>query len=270
MLRLFRWKKKLHRDIAVEQFIAHCEREGARLEAWLSSALGSYCDRTAKRLTLSEIQSRPLVSFQGGRLQSNPRTLFAAHCFAIVLSKGLKAMYDAVSLHGQARVIDGMVARLIAEQEVGADHVGHAPIPRPRTGGHILWRPDTLAGGVDSQQLTLVQRYRGLYGRLRSPEDPLSMLCLAFRIVPVGSGVAIRVLEEEPGSRQGDVVYFKTVGYREPEADEVDEWSNLLEILDADQVLEPLPMVVRTAMLAAMDEVDPFWPTFSKTHTLTW
>jgi hypothetical protein len=100
--------------------------------------------------------------------------------------------------------------------------------------------------------------------------EALAMFCLAFRIVPAGPGIAIRVLEEEPGSPHGDVVFFRTVGYRTPEADEVDEWSELLEIADADQVLAPLPLDMRTAMMAAIEGVDPFWPSFSETHRLTW
>lgn len=260
MFRLFR--KRIDRDVAAQQFLAHAEGEGAQLEALLSSVIDSYFAGTAGRASLPQILAHPLISFQDGRLQPNPRTLFAAHCFAIALSSGLRAAYHATPLGGQARVIDGMIARLIAKQEVGEDHAGHAPNPHPEIGAHILWRPDTLAGGVNSQQLTLVQRYR----RFRSPLDALSMFCLALRIVPVGTGLVIRLMEEEPGSRHGDVASFRTVGYRAPEADEVDEWSPNLEILDADQVLAPLPTNVRTVMLAAIDGVDPFWPSFCKTQ----
>jgi hypothetical protein len=88
-------------------------------------------------------------------------------------------------------------------------------------------------------------------------------------MVPAGTGIGIRVFEEVPGPRLGDVAAFNLVGYRVPEADEVEEWSSNLKILDADQVLAPLPTEMRIAMLAAMDGVDPFWPSFCESHTLT-
>jgi hypothetical protein len=178
----------------------------------------------------------------------------------------LKRAYETESVGGQAQVIDREVARLIAEQEVGPEHVGHAPNPYPKEGGHILYAPDALVGGVGSQQLNLIKRYR----RLRTTQHALSMFCVALRIVSVGNGIGIGVFEEVPGSRHGDVAGFNLIGYRMPEADEVDEWSDDLEILDADEVLAPLPFEVRSAMTAAMEQVDPFWPSFCESHTLTW
>lgn len=265
MLRLFRWKKKVSCDVAAEQAIAYCELEAKRIEATFSTALAPYCDGAASRPLLSQILARPLVSFKDGRIQANIRTLFAAHCFAIVLAKELESACEHLSPVSAARSIDWRVAMLITEQEVGPDHAGHAPNPYPEGGGHISYAPDTLVGGTPSQQLALVRRYR----HLQTPTEVLSMFCLAFRIVLPTAGIGMQVLKEIPGSRDGGVASFEVVGYRRAVPDEVDEWSDSLKILDTDQVLAPLPSALRNTLLAAIDDVRPFWQSFCKRHKFT-
>lgn len=266
MFRLFRWKKGVHRDVAAKLFITHCASEGRRLEADLTSLLADYCDGQEGRPDLEAVLARPLLSYREGHIRPNPRPLFGAHCYAIALSRGLLALYETREVGSQDRVMDWQVSKLVAEEEVGVDRAGHAPNPRPEPGVHISYRPDVFVGGVDSQQLTLVKRYR----KLKAARDELAMLCLALRVVPVDEGVAVRVLEEIPGSRIGDLADYDLVGYRAPDEDELDEWSENLVIVDADRVLAPLASSLRETMLHTLAGLDPFWPSFCESNRLTW
>lgn len=265
MLGWFKTKPKIGLDLAVKKFLEHSAHEGQELGAAFAAALANYSNELEIKADVSAILARPLLTFQGGGFAPGQRTLFAGHCYALALVKGLEALYKSPLLPWQARAVDFRVAKLVTEEDVGPENVGHAPSPRPEPGVHITYAPDALVGGVASQQMTLIQKYRRLAG---APER-LSMFCLALGVVPIGHGVGIAVLEEVPGSRRGDTASFNLGGYRHPNADEVDEWSDDLEILDADAVLTGLSPSIYHAMLKAAGRVDPFWPSFCDSHRIT-
>ena len=61
---------------------------------------------------------------------------------------------------------------------------------------------------------------------------------------------------------------LELVGYSGATSREVDEWPDGLVIFDADQVLAPLPSELRKTLIAAVDDIHPFWHSFCKTHKI--
>tara|TARA_R110000782_G_scaffold205100_1_gene293428 strand:+ start:1788 stop:2591 length:804 start_codon:yes stop_codon:yes gene_type:complete len=248
------FSKRFKDDDAVKAFVADCAHCGHHLGSNVSSIISEYCDGEQGRPTLSDMLSRPLMSFAGDVFEAGRRSLFEAHCYAIVLSVAQDVLYRSKTPYGEVRFIVSDISRAVAEEEVGPGKVGNAPSPRPAPGVHVSWRPGTLVGGVASQQLTLVQRY----ARMKSVEEKLAMFCLALGLVPPGEGIGMKILEEVPGSRHGNIASYDLVGYRTPDTEEIDEWSDDLEILDPEEVLAALPPDIRDAMLAEISSLDPF------------
>lgn len=267
-------KVPIHRDEAAEVFIQHCHQEADKLLASISRPLRTYCDGRGGRPSFDVVMSLPLLRFDAGQFksQSADRGLIASHCYAIATATGLGALYH-IDSFSQARVMEWIIYERIIKEDVGSGNVGRPPSPRRkpknRPGGprvvvmHVQWLPGTFEGGVPSLQKKLTDRYICL-----SASQKVVVLLMALKIIRPRRGVR-KVLyhKNEVG---GGIITLSRIGTVHPDPNDLDEWSDHLEITDADAALSDLPAEVVSPLIAAVNAIDPFWPTFAKSHRLTW
>jgi hypothetical protein len=260
---VFGLKKKMNRDLAAAAFMDHCRASAALLRAAIVELLRSYCDGLEGRRTLGEVVSRPLVAYEGGKLRRTPKLLLDAHCYAIVLAAGLRALRrEHIDPPDQVGVMISMVHRLIVEEDVGKEHVG-VPAPSRLPGGvHVQPVPGQFVGGVPSVQ----QRLTRWYGS--TEEQQLAMLLLSLRVLRSLRGIRKIVYEEFQITET--LRGRNEIGTVQPSPDEVDEWEEDLIIHDPKLALSELPETIVRAGLTALEKVDPFWPTYRRRYRLTW
>jgi hypothetical protein len=249
---MFGFKKRklpMYRYEAVKVFTRHCRQEADKLLAAIIPPLHGFCDGEDGRPTLESVMSRPLLSLHEGqfKIASGERPLIASHCYAITTAIGLDTLRRNI---GPSAVIEWMVYKSIIEEDVGPDNIGNPPSswiePPPGSDApriHLSYEPGTFVNGVPSLQKKLVDRYR----RISAPQR-LAVLLIALKISDARPG-ASKVLYQKPSGLDG-----------------VDEWGNYLRFFDIADALSGFPTEVLTPLISAMRAVDPFWPTFSKSH----
>jgi hypothetical protein len=269
------FKVVIHRDEAAKIFMEHCRQEAGKLLAALIPPLRAFCDGKDGRPTLDNVMSRPFLTFDGGQFKnrSTERALIASHCYAITTAIGLDSLHRHIDPFGQADVMEWIVYKLIVEEDVGKENVGTPPSPwqtperSPSSDGvlsiHVQWAPGTFEHGLPSQQKQLTDRYKRLSARQK-----VVVLLMALRVYRPHGGVSM-VLHQKT-DLGGGVVALTRTGTVQPDPDELDEWENDLEITDAGAALSGLPNYVAGPLISAISAVDSFWPTFGKTHRVTW
>jgi hypothetical protein len=271
---MFGFKKRklpMHRDEAAKVFMEHCRQEADKLLAAIMPPLRGFCDGEDGRPTLESVMSRPLLSFHEGqfKIASGERPLIASHCYAITTAIGLDALYRNIDPSNQSSVMEWMVYKSIIEEDVGPNNVGSPPSPwiKPPSGSdapsiHFSYAPGTFENGVPSLQKQLTDRY----GRL-SAAQKVVVLLMALRLFRPGRGVS-KVLYQKTNF-QGGVVGLNRIGTEPPDRDDL-EWWNILRFSDTSDALSGFSTDVLTPLISAMSAVDPFWPTFGKSHHVTW
>ena len=256
---MFGFKKRklpMHRDEAAKVFMRHCRQEADKLLGAILPPLRDFCDGEDGRPTLESVMSQPLLPMQEGqfKIASGERPLIARHCYAITTAIGLDALGSSIDPSNQSRVMEWMVYKSIVEEDVGPDNIGSPPSPwinaPPGSNAlpiHVSYDPGTFENGVPSLQKQLIDRYRSI-----SAPQRLAVLLIALKISDPRHG-ASKVLYQMPSGLDG-----------------VDEWGNNLRVFDIADALSGFPNDVLTPLISAMRAVDPFWPTFSKSHHVTW
>jgi len=264
---MFGFKKKvlIHRDEAAKIFMEHCRQEAGQALARIIVPLRWYCDGKDGRPTLDDVMSRPLLTFDAGQFKtrSAERGLVAAHCYAITTAIGLDALHHHIDPYSQADVMEWSAYELIVEEDVGPENVGTPPPPWPTPMLHVQWAPGTFEHGVPSQQKLLTDRYTRL-----SSMRKVVVLLLALKVIRPRRGVS-KVLHRN-SNFGGAVVGLDQVGTLQPDPDDLDEWEDDLQITDAGAALNELPTDIAMEMVSVVRAVDPFWPTFGKSHRVTW
>ena len=254
-------KDRLHRDLAAEIFVAHCEAEAKKLQSVVNTALNERAAHSnATRLQLvSDVHLAPNSPAVGAVAQS----LLGSHCFALTLATGLRAIYGNIDPSSQDSVIVWAVHSLIVAKDVGEENVGHAPTPYPTPGVHVSYAPGTLAGGVASE----LQKFVRLYEEMKTAPHKLVLLLVSLGAIAPTNGIEKKVFREEKIG-EGFVAQYLlgTVTLGKP----ITEWADDLVIKDADAALSELPKVSVDQMVSAIQGVNPFWPEFSRQHRLTW
>ncbi|MGP0094706.1 MAG: hypothetical protein ACLPKB_32855 [Xanthobacteraceae bacterium] len=209
--------------------------------------------------------SLPLLTFDAGQFKSGSveRGLLAAHCYAMTTAIGLDAVRRHIDPYSQAEVMEWMLYELIVEEDVGPENVGTAPSPWPTPMLHVQWAPGTFEHGLPSQQKLLTDKYAGLSSRRK-----VVVLLLALRVIRPRRGVS-KLLYQTTDFGSG-VVGSNRIGSTQPDPDDLDEWEDDLQITDAGAALNELPTDIAMEMISAIRAVDPFWPTFGKSHRVTW
>jgi hypothetical protein len=274
---MFGWRKKgdpepvatreIHRDQAAELFMSHCRKEAQRLESVIRESLITNLGWPPDKIDLEGILSRPFVSFRTRGFTSVGWSLLGAHCYGISLATGLDAIWDHVEPYGQKDVILFITSRLIVEEDVGPDNVGVPPgrAKKSRPGRHVNYVPGHFVGGVPSQQKKLVDGFR----QIRTPAGRAAMLVLALGLTRSCGGLSVVIYEEE--DRGGGIFAGHPVGIRPADSRDLEEWTQHIEIrIDPELVFSEVPIEFRDTILAAVEEVDPFWPTFCDHHVLVY
>jgi hypothetical protein len=265
----------IHRDEAAKIFMEHSRQEGGKLLAALIPPLRAFCDGKDGRPAFDNVMSRPFLTFDGGQFKNRTteRALIASHCYAITTAIGLDSLHRHIDPLDQANVMEWIVYKLIIEEDVGRENVGTPPSPwrTPKRSPssdevvsmHVQWAPGTFEHGVPSQQKQLTDRYERL-----SASQKVVVLLMALRVYRPHRGVNMVLYQKTEFG--GCVVGLNRAGTVQPAPDQLDEWENDLEITNADAALSGLPNYVAGPLISAISAVDPFWPTFGKTHRVTW
>ncbi len=292
-------KTLIDRDKVPGIFTTHSHVEADKLLTSITPPLRAYCDGKGGRPTFDAVMSRPLLRFERGQFKNKPteRPLVAAHCYAILTAVGLDALYRSDPFEGLAAwvmnageaemkeyldnfaleladysqddVLEWMIYKVIIEEDVGANNVGTSPSPvirpprEPKTKIHVSHSPGTFEGGLASPQKALTDRYRRLCAAQK-----VVVLLMALKVFQPQHGVN-RVLYQRTDLGGGLVASNRT-GWTQPEPDDLDEWADHLEITDADGALSELPADFVGLLISTIDAVDLFWPTFRKSHRVTW
>ncbi len=258
-------KYKRHRDLAARDFLDHCSREAARLTAELVGVLRDNDADDAISDRLDAALELPLLLVCGTEPPRTLRPLFEAHCLAIAHAAGYAAIGEHIDPPHQETALKWSVPWMIAADDVGEENIGHAPSPRTASGGHVSWSPGILVGGIPSPQHELWQRY----GRLHRAEAALAMLLCATHVLRPDRGVRRilwTVVDEHDGIRSMNVA-----GYEKVSEEEVDEWDQDIEIFDPDLLLSStLSAPCIRDCVSAIEDVNPFWPSFSRRFQVTY
>ena len=254
-------KDRIHRDLAAERFVAHCEAEAKKLQSVVNTALNEQAAYSnARRLQLvSDVHLVP----NSPSVKPALKSVLDEHCFAIALAAGLDAVYGNVDPPDQERVMTGIIHRLIVAKDVGEENVGHAPTPYPTLGVHVSYAPGTLTGGVASELQKLVR----LYEEMKTPPHKLVLLLVSLGAIAPTTGIGKAFYRDEKIT--ANFVARNLVGTVAP-GKPITEWDSDFVITDVDAALSEIPKVLVDQMVSAIQVVNPFWPEFSRQHRLTW
>jgi hypothetical protein len=260
------FKKKIHRESASTAFMQHSRMEADRLLEAIIPSLARYCDGAHGRPSLRDVLLRPFTRFGNGGFSTSSEhpNLAAAHCCAIALATGIEAVRSGhVNPFDQYSVVEWIINERIVEEDVGKGNVGMAPSPWPTPTTHVQYAPGTFAHGVPSQLQRLVQRYTGT-----SPSYKAVLFLLGLKVFRPQAGIK-KILYEKTELTPG--FYGLTqIGSEDADPDSLDEWEDDLKIDDPSAALSVLPKHVIASIVSSIEAVDAFWPTYSKTHRLTW
>lgn len=262
--RVLGYKRKKHRDIAAQDFLENCRQVGGRLRDGLVSALREHISIGEAAARLESALQLPLLLIENRNQVRILRPLFDAHCLAMVQAVGACHIDEHIDPSHQETVMEWMVHRLIAAEDVGEANVGHAPSPRRPSGGHISWAPGSFVGGLTSPQHHLFTRYMWKY----SPISALAMLLCSTRILSPDCGVRRLLWAEE--SLGNGLTAKNLVGYAPVTEEDVDEWDQDVEIFDPDKVLSQIPPQCLARCISLIADVDPFWPSYCARYRLTY
>lgn len=263
--RILGLKYKRHRDLAARDFLDHCGREATRLKGKLVGVLRDHDPGGAIQRRLDSALVLPLLLVHGAAQPRVLRPLFDAHCLAIGHAAGRNAMDGCVEPYHQARVLERSVPWMIAADDVGEENIGHTPSPRTASGCHISWAPGTLVGGIPSPQYELRRRY----GRVKSDAEALAILLCATHVLRPDRGVR-RILWSVVGDHDG-IRSMNIAGYGKVSEEEVDEWDEDIEIFDPDLLLSSsLSASCTRDCVSAIEDLDPFWPSFGRRFQVTY
>jgi hypothetical protein len=272
---MFGFKKRkipIHRDEATKVFMRHCGYEADKLLATITPVLRDFCDGKNGRPSFENVMSQQLLSFQDGQFKvaSSGRSLIAAHCYAITIAIGLDALHRNIDPPSQSGAMEWNIYRSIIEEDVGPDNVGRPPSPwiePPATSDvlsmHIQYAPGTFVNGAPSLQKKLSDRYTRLF-----VSQKVVVLLMALRIFRPRRGVSKALYQRT--DFQGGVVGLNRIGAKPPDLNDLDEWEDDLQISDTGDALIGFPPDVLAPLISALSAVDPFWPTFGKSHHVTW
>jgi hypothetical protein len=252
-------KKQVRRDIASREFYRHAGEEGQKLAVcvadalndWSCGALGPYSENR-----WSEIFDRRVGPFTSGKVTE-------MHCHAIALAAGLSALRDNIDPPSQNDVVAWDVHRMIVASDVGEGNIGRAKSPWPAPDMHVSWAPGSFEGGMRSEQ----QRRVRFYQSSRTTEEKLVVLLISLGALSPEKGIEKPLFRRE--RLAADLVRFIQVGSEVPEQP-ITDWDEEFVITDPAAALGAFPREVQVRLTTAIEQIDPFWPSFTASHRLVW
>jgi hypothetical protein len=256
---MFWFKKRkilIDRDEVAEVFMRHCRQEADKLLAAIIPALRDFCDGGGGRPSFENVMSQQRPAFRDGQFQITSGSLIACHCYATALAVGLDALH--IDPFDVPDVLEWMIYRSIIGEDVGPDNVGSPPSPwRDRM--HVQCAPGTFENGLPSLQKQLTDHYRR-----RSAFEKAVILLMALRVFRPRHGVS--KVRYQRTHLQGGLVSLNRIGTEPLGADDLDG----CDLQISTEALDRFPPDVLKLLISALSAVDPFWPTFGKSHQVMW